>query len=92
MMQLNEIDELRLQVYESLRLYKERIKRYHDGKILPKEFKVGKMVFLFNSWLRLFPRKLKSKWSEPFRIKELKPYGELELEDPISQATWKVNG
>lgn len=66
---LNELDELRLQAYESSRLYKETIKRYHDSKILLKEFKAGQMVFLFNSRLRLFSRKLKSKWSGPFRIK-----------------------
>lgn len=65
-LQLHEFDGLRIQAYESLKLYKERVKRYHDNKILPKDFKVGQMVLLFNSRLRLFMGKLKSKWFEPF--------------------------
>lgn len=59
--QLNELDELRLQAYESSKLYKDRIKKYHDNKIIPKEFKAGQMDLLFNSRLRLFPEKLKLK-------------------------------
>ncbi|XP_050920540.1 uncharacterized protein LOC127138190 [Lathyrus oleraceus] len=89
---MHELDELRLQAYESSRLYKERVKRYHDSKIMPKDFKVGQMVLLFNSRLRLFPGKLKSKWSETFQIKDIRPYGEIELEDPTTNATWIVNG
>ena len=50
------------------------------------------MVLLFNSRLRLFPEKLKSKWSGPFQIKEVKPYGAVVLEDPTTNATWTVNG
>ena len=50
---------------------------------------------LFNSRLKLFPGKLKSKWSGPFTIKEVKPYGAVELFDPQSKTpdrTWIVNG
>lgn len=90
--QLNELDELGLQAYESLKLYKERVKRYHDSKILPNDFRAKQIVLLFNSRLRLFPRKLKSKWSGSFRIKEVKPYGAIKLEDLVSQATWTVSG
>lgn len=50
------------------------------------------MVLLFNSKLRLFPKELKSKWLGPFQIKEVKPYGELELEDPVFKVTCTVNG
>jgi len=34
--------------------------------------------------MRLFPDKLKSKWSGPFVIKEVKPYGAVELVDSAS--------
>ena len=47
---------------------------------------------LFNSKLRLFPGKLKSKCPGPYIVKEVKPYGAIELEDPISHRTWVVNG
>ncbi|XP_060202539.1 uncharacterized protein LOC132630963 [Lycium barbarum] len=36
--QLNEMDEFRYQSYESAPLYKERMKQYHDKKILKQEF------------------------------------------------------
>lgn len=90
--QSNEPDELRSQAYESSKLYKERIKKYHDRKIIPKEFQVGQMVLLFYSRLRLFLGKLKSKWFGPFQIKNVKPYGVIGLEDPILKVTWTVNG
>jgi hypothetical protein len=40
----------------------------------------------------LFPGKLKSKWFGPFRIKEIKPYGAVEIEDPVKNESWVVNG
>ena len=43
-------------------------KKWHDQRILRREFKAGDQVLLFNSGLRLFPGKLKSKWSGPFIV------------------------
>ncbi|GAU37514.1 hypothetical protein TSUD_21190 [Trifolium subterraneum] len=91
-LQLHELEEMRTQAYESSKLYKEKVKGYHDKRIFNKAFKPGQMVLLFNSRLKLFPGKLKSKWSGPFRIKEVKPYGAIVLEDPQTKDTWTVNG
>jgi hypothetical protein len=91
-LQLHELEEMRTKAYESSKLYKEKVKGYHDKRILNKEFKPGQMVLLFNSRLKLFPGKLKSKWSGPFKIKEVKPYGAIVLEDPNTNDTWTVNG
>ena len=94
-LQLLELEEMRMNAYESLRLYKEKVKAYHDKKLLKKEFKPGQQVLLFNSRLKLFPGKLKSKWSGPFTIKEVRLYGVVELFDPQSETpdrTWVVNG
>jgi len=68
------------------------MKAYHDKKILKKEFYPGQSVLWFNFRLRLFPRKLKSKWSGPFLVKNVKPYEAIELEDPESKRSWVVNG
>jgi len=57
-----------------------------------RNFRLGQMVLLFNSRLRLFPDKLKSKWSRPFKVKDVKLYGAVELEDPSTKACWTVNG
>jgi len=57
---------------------------YHDRKLLKKEFQPDQQVLLFNSKLKLFLGKLKSKWSGAFTIKEVKPYGSIKLMDPSS--------
>ena len=93
-MQLLELEEMRLNAYESSKLYKQKMKAYHNKKLLKKDFQPGQQVFLFNSRLKLFPGKLKSKWSGPFTIKEVKPYGGVELMDPRSttpERSWIMN-
>ncbi|XP_024014519.1 uncharacterized protein LOC112088467 [Eutrema salsugineum] len=67
-LQLHELEEIRLNAFESARIYKEKTKILHDQKILKRELKVGDLVLLFNSRLKLFPGKLRSRWSGPFRV------------------------
>ncbi|XP_015169938.1 uncharacterized protein [Solanum tuberosum] len=88
---MNELDEFRLKAYESSALYKEKINKYHDQKIDKREFVVGDLVLLFNSKLRLFPGKLKSKWTRPFKVTLVFPHGEVELENKEG-TRFKVNG
>nr|GFA96691.1 reverse transcriptase domain-containing protein [Tanacetum cinerariifolium] len=73
-LQLNELSELRDQAYENSLIYKERTKKLHDDKIKNRIFNVGDQVLLFNSRLKLFLGKLKSRWSGPFTIAEIYPY------------------
>ncbi|GKA83575.1 reverse transcriptase domain-containing protein [Tanacetum coccineum] len=62
-LQINELDEMRLDAYESSISYKERTKRWHDKRIkTPINYEKGDKILLFNSRLRLFPGKLKSRW------------------------------
>ncbi|XP_052117830.1 uncharacterized protein LOC127747700 [Arachis duranensis] len=58
LLQLNELDEFRYTTYENVKFYKERAKKRHDRKIGPRVFESGQKVLLFNSRLKLFPRKL----------------------------------
>ncbi|XP_004234301.2 uncharacterized protein [Solanum lycopersicum] len=81
---LNELDEFLLKVYESLAIRKEKMKKYHDQKIKKIEFAIGDLVLLFNSRLRLFARKPKSKWMGPFFITKVFPHGVVELENKES--------
>ncbi|GJY82989.1 reverse transcriptase domain-containing protein [Tanacetum coccineum] len=60
--QLNELDELRDQAYENSLIYKEKMKKIHDSKIKNRIFNVGDRVLLFNSRLKIFSGKLKSRW------------------------------
>ena len=77
---LNELDEFCLKAYKITALYKEKMKKYHDKKNWKRDFMVGDLVLLFNSRLRLFPGKLKSKWTGPYTITQLFPHGAVELE------------
>ncbi|GKE89957.1 hypothetical protein Tco_1567432, partial [Tanacetum coccineum] len=74
-LQLNELNELRDQAYENSLIYKEKTKKLHDSKIKNRIFNVGDQVLLFNSRLKIFSEKLKSRWSGPFTITEVFPYG-----------------
>ncbi|XP_047150526.1 uncharacterized protein LOC124822551 [Vigna umbellata] len=40
-LQLNELDEIRLEAYQKSKFYKERTKKFHDSSIIRKDFKVG---------------------------------------------------
>ncbi|XP_014490441.1 uncharacterized protein LOC106753155 [Vigna radiata var. radiata] len=93
--QLLELEKMRLHAYDSSRSYKEKVKFYHDKKLIKRVFNPGQQVLLFNSRVKLFPGKLKSKWSGPFVIKHVFPNGVVELENPNDdgqQKSWVVNG
>ncbi|GJY32235.1 reverse transcriptase domain-containing protein [Tanacetum coccineum] len=89
--QLNELSELRDQAYENSLIYKEKTKRIHDAKIKNRVFNIGDQVLLFNSRLKIFSGKLKSRWSGPFTIVQVFPYGTVELSQN-SGPNFKVNG
>ncbi|GJW21587.1 reverse transcriptase domain-containing protein [Tanacetum coccineum] len=88
--QLNEISELRDQAYGNSLIYKEKIKKLHDSKIKNRIFNVGDQVLLFNSRLKIFSGKLKSRWSGPFTITEVYPYGTAKLSH-ADGSNFKVN-
>nr|GEV67770.1 hypothetical protein [Tanacetum cinerariifolium] len=77
--QLNELNELRDQAYENSLIYKKKTKRIQDSKIKDRVFNVGGRVLLFNSRLNIFSRNLKTRWSGPFTITQVFPYGNVEL-------------
>ncbi|GJY85564.1 reverse transcriptase domain-containing protein [Tanacetum coccineum] len=64
-LQLNELNELRDQAYKNSLIYKERTKKLHDSKIKNCIFNVGDRDLLFNSRLKIFSGKLKTRWSGP---------------------------
>ncbi|KAI5335638.1 hypothetical protein L3X38_025771 [Prunus dulcis] len=90
--QLNDMDEFRNEAYETSKIYKERTKKWHDKHILRKDFFAGQKVLLFNSPLRLFPGKLKSRWSGPFTIVQVFHSGVIEVRHDEQGTIFKVNG
>ncbi|GJT06432.1 reverse transcriptase domain-containing protein [Tanacetum coccineum] len=85
-----QLNELRDQAYENSLIYKERTKKLHDSKIKNRIFNVGDQVLLFNSRLKIFSGKLKTRWSGPFTIIEVFPYGTAKLSHSDG-SNFKVN-
>ncbi|XP_031249854.1 uncharacterized protein LOC116107704 [Pistacia vera] len=86
-LQLNKLDELRTEAYENVKIYKERTKLDHDKVIRRKKFQSVMKVLLYDSRLRLFPGKLRSKWIRPFEVREVFPHEVVEIENQF-----KANG
>ncbi|CAN6586207.1 unnamed protein product [Malus baccata var. baccata] len=78
--------------YENARIYKEKTKAFHDKMIRGKTFTIGQKVLLFNSRLRLFPGKLRSKWIGPFVITNVSSYGAIQIQSLKTGHEFQVNG
>ncbi|KAK9208804.1 hypothetical protein WN944_001164 [Citrus x changshan-huyou] len=54
-LQLEKLEEICNDTYENAKIYKQRMKVFHDKQIMRKSFTPGQKVLLFNSRLHLFP-------------------------------------
>ena len=77
--------------YENAKLYKDHTKMWHDKHLTKKDFYERELVLLYNSRLKLFPGKLRSRWSSPFKVVKVHPYGAIEISDDTGKV-FKVNG
>ena len=91
LLQMNELEKLRNEAYDNVIIYKDKTKKWHDQKILRREFKVVEQVLLYNSKLKLFLGKLKSRWSGPYTVVTNTPFGAVTLKTD-SGSEFKVNG
>nr|GEU46813.1 reverse transcriptase domain-containing protein [Tanacetum cinerariifolium] len=78
------------QAYENSLIYKEKTKKIHDSKIKNLVYNVGDRVLLFNSRLKIFSGKLKTRWTGPFTVTQVFPYGTIELSQ-TDRPNFKVN-
>ena len=92
MLQMNELDEMRRESYESSKFYKDKVKLFHDKHIVRKTFEPQQKVLLYSSRLHIFPGKLRFGWTFPFVVKTVHPYGAGEIEYPENGKIIKVNG
>ena len=91
LLKLNELEELRNEAYDNAKIYKDKTKKLHDQKILRREFQAGDQVLLFNFRLKLFPGKLRSKWSGPYIVMSSTTFGTVTLKTSKGEE-FKVNG
>lgn len=79
-MQISKLEEWRDKAYHSAKIYKERTKRCHDKRIMPKEFKPGEKVLMFNSRVKLFSHgKLSRKLDGPYDVIDTSSHGAITL-------------
>ena len=57
-----------------------------------KTFEPHQKVLLYSSRLHMFPGKLPSRWTGPFIVKVVYPYGTVEIENPENGKTFKDIG
>ena len=91
-LELNELEEIRRDAYESSKISKERAKIFHDNSIVRKSFEPGQKVLLYNSRLSIFQGKLRSRWDDPYLVKVAYPNGAVDVQNPENGQTFKVNG
>jgi hypothetical protein len=92
LLDLSSVDEWRTEAYETARLFKEKVKRWHDRRILKRQFQVGEKVLLYKSHLRFFAGKLLSKWEGPYVIEEVYCSGTIKIASLKDGKTQVVNG
>jgi hypothetical protein len=92
LLDLSTLDEWRNEAYENARLFKEKVKQWHDKRILKREFHVGEKVLLYRSRLRFFVGKLLSKWEGPYVIVEVYHSGAIKIASLKDDTTQVVNG
>ena len=71
LLQLQELQELRHDAYENAEIYKKKTKAFYGRHIRRRTFKVNEKVWLYNSCLKLFLGKLRSRWDVPYVVMEL---------------------
>ena len=78
LLQLQEIQELRNESYQNAKIYK----AIHGKHINRKTFNVHDKVWHYNSRLKLFPRKLRSRWDGPYEVLKAFENGSVLILDP----------
>ena len=91
LLQLQELQELRHDAYENAAIYKEKTKAFHDRHIRRRSFQIGDKVWLYNSRLKLFPGKLRSRWDGTYVVLEFFDGGAVLISGPKTSRQFKVN-
>ena len=92
LLQLQELHEQRHDAYENAKIYNEKTKAFHDRHIRRRSFQVNDKVWLYNSRLKLFLGKLRSRWDGPYVVPELFEGRAVLISDIKTDRQFKVNG
>ena len=92
LVQLQELQELQNESYQNAKIYNAKNKALHEKHINRKTFHVHDKVWLYNSRLKLFPGKLRSRWDGPYEVLEAYDNRSFLILDPKIKNSFKVNG
>src|SRR4051812_39773322 len=92
LMNFTSLDEWISEAYESAKFFKENVKKWHDRRILKREFNVGDKFLLFRSRFRFSPGKLLSRWEGPLHIEEVYRSGAIKINNFDGTKPQVVNG
>lgn len=92
MTESKELEEFRLHAHKDEKLYKDKTKMYNDKHIISHTFEYEQKVLVFNSKPRLFPKKHKPNWYDPFEVMGMIACGTVEILDNDKCKTFLVNG
>src|SRR5664279_3806683 len=89
---MSSLDEWRSEAYENAKLFKEKVKKWHDKRILKREFNVGDKVLLCRSRFKFSAGKLLSKWEGPHIVEEVYRSGAIKINNFEGDKPQVVNG
>ena len=90
-LQLQELEEILLEAYENSKIYKEKVNRFHDSRILRKEFHISQKVLLFNSRLKLILVNFNLDGMVLLLLLMFFSHGAVEIKNEVSDKVFKVN-
>jgi hypothetical protein len=69
LLDLSSLGEWRNETYENAKLFKEKVKQWHDRRILKREFHVGEKILLYRSCLRFLQVNYSRNGKDPLLLK-----------------------
>ena len=92
LLQIQELEEIRLDAYHSSDTYKQKAKLIHDSSILRKHFKEGDKVLRYQARFKFKKGKFKTSWDGPYTVVKVHNFGMVELKEEASDKTFQCNG
>ncbi|XP_028752710.1 uncharacterized protein LOC114712358 [Neltuma alba] len=87
LLQIQELEEMRLYAYNSLDIYKQKTKLVHDANILRKKFKEVDKVLRYQARFKFKKGKFKTRWDGPYIVTKVHKFRMIELKE---EATSKM--
>ncbi|XP_028798664.1 uncharacterized protein LOC114754089 [Neltuma alba] len=92
LLQIQELEKIRLDAYHSSDIYKQKTKIIHDAKILRKRFKEGDEVLRYQARFKFKKGKFKMSWDGPYIITKVHNFMMIEMKEEATGKIFQYNG